>query len=53
LKKQSQFVLAKNSAKSYLKGDYDNKPACGDEENKANSKPNKAKQSQFQTPTTD
>jgi len=42
LKKQSQFAPAQNSVKSYMKGDYDNKPAGGAEKNKANSKPNKA-----------
>ncbi|HUT45726.1 MAG TPA: hypothetical protein VMX36_05540 [Sedimentisphaerales bacterium] len=41
MKKQSQFAPAQNSAKSYVKGDYDNIPASGAEENKA-------KQSQFQ-----
>jgi len=35
LKKQSQFAPAENDAKSFLKGDYDNKPAGGAEENKA------------------
>jgi hypothetical protein len=35
LKKQSQFAPAQNSTKSYMKGDYDNKPARGAEENKA------------------
>ena len=29
--------------KSYMKGNYDNKSACGAQKNKANSKPNKAK----------
>jgi len=42
LKKQSQFAPAPIGVKSFLKGDYDNKPASGAEENKANSKPNKA-----------
>jgi len=42
LKKQSQFAPAQYSAKSYMKGDYDNKPVSGAEENKA-------KQSQFQS----
>jgi hypothetical protein len=41
LKKQSQFVSGQNGATSYLKGDYDNKPAGEADENKA-------KQSQFQ-----
>jgi len=36
LKKQSQFVPGLMGANSYLKGDYDKKPAAGDEENKAN-----------------
>jgi len=36
LKKQSQFAPAQNGAKSYLKGDYDNKRVCGIAENKAN-----------------
>jgi hypothetical protein len=40
LKKQSQFALAQVGAKSFMKGDYDNKAAGGDEKNKA-------KQSQF------
>jgi len=40
LKKQTQFVPAQMSATSFVKGDYGNKPACGDEKNKA-------KQSQF------
>ncbi|HUT47677.1 MAG TPA: hypothetical protein VMX36_15450, partial [Sedimentisphaerales bacterium] len=44
LKKQTQFAPDEIGAKSYVKGDYENKPACGVEENKAN-------QSQFHTPT--
>jgi len=36
LKKQSQFAPAQIGAKSFLKGDYDNKLAGGDKENKAN-----------------
>jgi hypothetical protein len=36
LKKQSQFAPALIGATSFVKGDYDNKPACGAEENKAN-----------------
>jgi hypothetical protein len=36
LKKQSQFAPAQVDAKSFVKGDYDNKPAIGDGENKAN-----------------
>ncbi|MGB2865041.1 MAG: hypothetical protein WBC05_17065 [Sedimentisphaerales bacterium] len=37
LKKQSQFPPALMGATSYEKGGYDNMPACGIEENKANS----------------
>ncbi|MGB2865217.1 MAG: hypothetical protein WBC05_17945, partial [Sedimentisphaerales bacterium] len=44
LKKQSQFPPALMGATSYVKGGYDNMPACGIEENKANSNPNKANQ---------
>jgi len=40
LKKQTQFATALIGATSFVKGDYDNKPACGDEKNKA-------KQSQY------
>ena len=40
LKKQSQFAGRRNGVKSYMKGYYGNKPACGAEKNKA-------KQSQF------
>jgi len=36
LKKQSQFAPAQIDAKSYSKGNYGNKPACGVEKNKAN-----------------
>ncbi|MGB2865650.1 MAG: hypothetical protein WBC05_20130 [Sedimentisphaerales bacterium] len=36
LKKQSQFVPAQVGAKSFMKGDYDKKPAGGVEKNKAN-----------------
>ena len=43
LKKQSQFAAAHLGAKPLMKGDYDNIPASGDEENKAN-------RSQFHTP---
>ena len=43
LKKQSQFVPAQVGAKSYVKGDYENKPASRVEKNKA-------KQSQFEAP---
>jgi len=41
LKKQSQFVPGLMGVTPFLKGDYDNKPACGADENKA-------KRSQFQ-----
>ncbi|HUT45868.1 MAG TPA: hypothetical protein VMX36_06250 [Sedimentisphaerales bacterium] len=34
MKKQSQFAPALKSVKSYLKGDYENKPAGRAEENK-------------------
>ncbi|HUT46889.1 MAG TPA: hypothetical protein VMX36_11435, partial [Sedimentisphaerales bacterium] len=44
LKKQTQFAPDEIGAKSFLKGDYENKPAGGVEENKA-------KQSQFHAPT--
>jgi len=40
LKKQSQFAPAQIGAKSFMKGNYDNIAAGGDEKNKA-------KQSQF------
>ena len=40
LKKQSQFAPAQVGAKSFMKGNYDNKSAGGDEKNKP-------KQSQF------
>jgi len=43
LKKQSQFAAAHLGAKPLIKGDYNNMPAIGDEENKAN-------QSQSQPP---
>ena len=43
LKKKSQFAPAEIGVMSFVKGDYDNKPACGAEENKAN-------QSQFEAP---
>jgi hypothetical protein len=39
LKKQSQFAPARIGAKSLVKGDYGNKPACGAEKYKPNSKP--------------
>jgi hypothetical protein len=41
LKKQSQFAPARIGAKSLVKGDYGNRPACG-------AGKNKPKQSQFQ-----
>jgi len=41
LKKQSQFVPARNGVNSFLKGYYGNKPVC-------RGRKNKAKQSQFQ-----
>jgi hypothetical protein len=43
LKEQSQFAPARIRAKSFVKGDYDNKQGCGVEKNKP-------KQSQFETP---
>ena len=51
LKKQSQSVPGQMGATPYLEGDYGNKPAGPIEENKANSKPIKANQDQFQAPT--
>jgi hypothetical protein len=36
LKKQSQFVPGRMGAKSFVKGDYGNMPARGDQKNKAN-----------------
>ena len=36
LKKQTQFAPELMGTTTYLKGDYENKPACGVEENKAN-----------------
>jgi hypothetical protein len=42
LKKQSQFASGKIGVKSFTKGEYGNKPACGAQKNKAN-------QSQFST----
>jgi hypothetical protein len=42
LKKQSQSAPGRIGAKSFAKGDYGNKPACGAEKNKP-------KQSQFPT----
>ena len=48
LKKQSQFVPGQNGATSYLKGDYDNKPACEADENKANKAcPERSRMGQF------
>jgi hypothetical protein len=35
LKKQTQFAPGRIGAKSYLKGDYDNKPALGGHKNEA------------------
>jgi hypothetical protein len=49
LKKQSQFAQAEMGATSLMQGDYDNMPAGGVEENKANSNPIKANQSQLHT----
>jgi len=42
LKKQSQFAKGQISVNIYLKGNYDNIPACRHGKNKPNSKPNKA-----------
>jgi len=39
LKKQSQFAAGQIGSNSYLKGGYDNMPACGLRKNKSNSKP--------------
>ena len=36
VKKQSQYAVVQLGAKSYIKRDYGNKPACGGEENKPN-----------------
>ncbi len=36
MKKQSQFAEVQFGAKSFMKGDYENKPVGGAEENKAN-----------------
>ncbi len=36
LKKQSQYAAAHLGAKPLMQGDYNNNPACSDEENKAN-----------------
>ncbi|MGB2866661.1 MAG: hypothetical protein WBC05_25245, partial [Sedimentisphaerales bacterium] len=47
LKKQSQYIQDLMSTKSIMQRDYGNKPAGRIEENKANSNPNKAKQSQL------
>jgi len=37
LKKQSQFVPGTGNVKPFMETDYNNSPACGAEENKANS----------------
>ena len=42
LKKQTQYIQDLSDVKSIIQGDYNNKPAGPIEENKANSKPNKA-----------
>ncbi len=47
LKKQSQYDPDLMDATSFMQGGYDNMPAYGIEENKANSNPNKANQSQL------
>jgi len=49
LKKQSQFAGGQISVNIYLKGNYDNKPACGHGKNKANDRPSagKLKQSEW------
>jgi hypothetical protein len=39
LKKQSQFAPARMGANSFGKEGYENKPGCGLDKNKANSKP--------------
>ena len=43
LKKQSQSVPGQNGATSFVKGDYDNKPACEADENKAKQTQSKPK----------
>jgi len=47
LKKQSQSAQALMDVTSFMQGDYGKTPACGIEENKANSNPNKPNQSQI------
>jgi len=49
LKKQSQFAGGQIGVNIYLKGNYDNKPACGHGKNKANDRPSagKLKQSEW------
>jgi hypothetical protein len=52
LKKQSQSVPGINGVTSFVKGDYDNIPADGDEENKANqSRPEHVEWGQFHAPS--
>ncbi|MFC1603848.1 hypothetical protein ACFL5F_02365 [Planctomycetota bacterium] len=51
LKKQTQYIQDLTDVKTLMEGDYGNKPAGPIEENKANSKPIKANQGQFQAPT--
>jgi len=53
VKKQTQSVPGPMGATSFVKEDYGNIPAGRIEENKANSKPNKAKYSQIQTSAAD
>jgi hypothetical protein len=55
LEKQSQFAVIQVGAKSYLKRDYDNKPADGVEENKATANltlPNRPKKRDRRKPVT-
>ena len=47
VKKQTQFEPGLMGATPFMQGDYDNMPASREQENKANSNPNKAKQSQL------
>jgi len=47
LKKQSQFAKGQNDVKSILTKSYGDFDGPGRRKNKPNSKPNKAKQSQF------
>jgi hypothetical protein len=49
LKKQSQFAPDMIGATPFMKGDYDNMPACGDDENKANLSLRELTQSKPQT----